>query len=184
MVVIFCTKCGATLDEEAVFCSSCGERVLINDDSTTPISEETDAARNLPNPEADRIANKLVCPTCRSTNLISVIKPVVSGGNSGLDACCGYALLGPLGLICGLHETKVDNQTHWICQQCGEQFRDSKELLSQMFNYGIACIIVGVILFRVLLYLESGFSWLVLIFGIGPIVIGIALTALWIKSKK
>lgn len=49
---MFCNKCGATLDEGTVFCSNCGKKVLVSDDSTTPILEETNVVMNLPDPGA------------------------------------------------------------------------------------------------------------------------------------
>jgi tellurium resistance protein TerD len=163
---VFCHKCGNQIDESSLFCDKCGTGI----NQADPL-----CASGINN------ANRLVCPKCGGSNLNSVIKPKVSGGNSASDACCGYALLGPLGLLCGLHKTNVDNQTFWICQDCGEQFRDAREASQQLFSYGIAFIVVGG--FMLWAQIESDLWWPLWIFGIGLVSFGIAFIALWKKSK-
>ena len=84
---------------------------------------------------ATNVVNRLRCQSCGGTNLHPITKTEtkVSGGGYGfLDGCCGYILLGPVGLLCGLcgkeAEAKSKNETYWACGDCGYQFRDENEL--------------------------------------------------------
>ena len=174
---MFCNKCGNNLNEDAVFCNKCGNKIKDEENLCSASVENNDTVGS-----STGATDTLICQKCGSRNLTVVIKSKVSGGNSASDACCGYAFLGPLGLLCGLHQTKVANQTFWVCQNCGDQFRDRKETLSELFNYAIAFIIVGVIM----LYIEISASfWEPLyIFGIILISVGIGLIALWNKARK
>lgn len=39
-----------------------------------------------------------------------------------MDSCCGFILLGPLGLLCGACDSGVTTHEFWICHDCGNQF--------------------------------------------------------------
>jgi hypothetical protein len=158
-------------------------RVAKNDDFNDVIEDFYDLE---PNVRIDKGDNK--CPKCKSTNLTPILEQDVnvSGGNSIFSAICGFIFFGPLGLLCGARKTKVEveNQTFWICHECGTKFRDIKEELSKIFGYGFVAVFVGVAMFILLMWLEGGFSLWALLFGIGPIIAGIGIFKYHSKMKK
>jgi len=55
------------------------------------------------------------CPRCGS--------PSVSLENKGYDVgsgCCGYALFGPIGMLCGMIDAY---NTHKVCLNCGKRWK-------------------------------------------------------------
>lgn len=69
--------------------------------------------------------SKKCCPVCGSTNLqVTTEKNTSGGGYNAADGCCGYMLLGPLGLLCGACGSKVKttNKTFFVCMDCGKKF--------------------------------------------------------------
>lgn len=64
------------------------------------------------------------CPKCGSEN-VNLIYNTSKRGFKGSDACCGYVLLGPLGLLCGaLGSGKKDTSEFWLCNNCGSRFQN------------------------------------------------------------
>lgn len=66
------------------------------------------------------------CPSCNGTNCNTVLETETHSSPFGFgDACCGYILLGPIGLLCGLcgasSETHTD--TYYKCNDCGKKFK-------------------------------------------------------------
>lgn len=65
------------------------------------------------------------CPKCGGNHLQVVNESNTSGGGfSASNGCCGYILLGPLGLLCGTcgSKTKTTNKTFFVCMDCGNKF--------------------------------------------------------------
>lgn len=61
------------------------------------------------------------CPRCRSERV--QFGTNTSGSNfSNGDACCGFILMGPLGLLCGFCGSDVKTEEFWVCQDCGCKF--------------------------------------------------------------
>ncbi len=54
--------------------------------------------------------DKIVCPKCGSTQVVADKK-----GVSGIKACCGALMVGPLGLLCGMHGK---NKIEMTCLKC------------------------------------------------------------------
>ena len=91
----FCPNCGAKLDPANNFCPNCG----------TP--------RSVP-------GNSVIkCPQCGSANIHFITS---QGGQrfDKSDACCGYLLCGPLGLLCGIKDQ--DTKTVRKCMNCNHEF--------------------------------------------------------------
>lgn len=69
---------------------------------------------------------RLRCPRCGGYNLIPISETVTHGKdfNTG-DACCGYLLCGPIGLLCGLtgKGKQFATNTYWLCSGCGNKFK-------------------------------------------------------------
>lgn len=71
-------------------------------------------------------ANTLRCPRCGSHDIMPVSEVSTKGKDfNASDACCGFLLLGPLGLLCGAtgkgKQTTTD--TYWMCKGCGNKFQ-------------------------------------------------------------
>lgn len=65
------------------------------------------------------------CPQCGSRNCSMVIDSKTKTTSFGLsDACCGYILLGPVGLLCGAcgRNSTTKTKTYWLCGNCGKKF--------------------------------------------------------------
>ena len=70
------------------------------------------------------------CPNCGSENchFVSNTETHEKGFNAG-NACCGYILGGPIGLLlCGLcgSEKRTKTREYWICNSCGNSFSQSE----------------------------------------------------------
>lgn len=67
------------------------------------------------------------CPRCGSTDIEVVTE--TNGTTKGFGAgkgCCGYIILGPIGLLCGLcgmGEGRTTTDTYRICRKCGARFK-------------------------------------------------------------
>ena len=61
------------------------------------------------------------CPKCGSEQCQFATR--TSGGNfSGEKGCCGYILLGPIGILCGALGNKETKEDFWVCTSCGHRF--------------------------------------------------------------
>jgi len=124
------------------------------------------------------------CIKCGSANVTPFNSANTKSGFSFLEACCGFILLGPLGVLCGMNsKIKTSNQTHWMCQVCGNQFRDPTELLkekrSNMMKGAIVMIVFGVIavLLTVVAWIDGSIVWWLGLIGIGLVAGGIGLVS-------
>lgn len=61
------------------------------------------------------------CPKCGSEK-IQFGSSTSGGGFSFSNSCCGYIMLGPLGLLCGACGSGTTTEEFWICQDCGNKF--------------------------------------------------------------
>lgn len=68
----------------------------------------------------------LRCSRCGSTDLVPITETSTHGKNfKAGDACCGYLLCGPLGLLCGAtgKGKQSTSTTYWLCKNCGNKFK-------------------------------------------------------------
>ena len=63
------------------------------------------------------------CPHCGSEH-IQFATNTYGGGGSISKSCCGYILLGPLGILCGMCNSGTKTEEFWICHNCGNRFSD------------------------------------------------------------
>lgn len=61
------------------------------------------------------------CPYCGSEDVQFATRSY-GGGGSVSRSCCGYLILGPLGILCGLCNSGVQTEEFWVCHSCGEHF--------------------------------------------------------------
>lgn len=66
------------------------------------------------------------CSRCGSENC-QVINETTSKGKdvSASKGCCGYMLLGPIGLLCGVcgKGKQLKNNNYWVCNNCGNKWK-------------------------------------------------------------
>lgn len=66
------------------------------------------------------------CPKCGKQNChyVATSKTKVTGFSGG-NACCGFLLMGPMGLLCGMcgMGSETTNNEYWICNDCGQKFQ-------------------------------------------------------------
>lgn len=66
------------------------------------------------------------CPACGSSDLTTISETYTTGEDfNSLDACCGYLLCGPIGLLCGVDGKGKQQRTenYWVCKNCGNKFK-------------------------------------------------------------
>ena len=67
----------------------------------------------------------MICPKCGSENTQFATNTSGGGYDAG-NGCCGYMLLGPLGLLCGACGSKTETEEFWVCNNCGHKFSDNE----------------------------------------------------------
>ncbi len=86
------------------------------DSSAEPVNEAAVVSR----------PSKICCRRCGSYDLTTVSEISTQGRDfKADDACCGYLLCGPLGLLCGAmgKGKQTTSTTYWLCRSCGNKFR-------------------------------------------------------------
>ena len=111
--VKYCPDCGSQNDLENNFCVSCGKK-LVKETAQEEFSQNNQT--NNTGPKRDLI----VCPKCGSTNIHFVTTQASQNFDAG-DACCGYALCGAPGLLCGVKK-KTESKTVRKCMSCNHEF--------------------------------------------------------------
>ena len=97
---VFCHKCGTKNSANSVVCKHCGAK--------------------LHKENADNHKDEVRCPKCGSNNVEFVTYQASSNFDKG-DACCGYLVCGPIGLLAGAKE-KTPAKTVRKCKSCGHEF--------------------------------------------------------------
>lgn len=80
----------------------------------------------LPNGISANAIPQLTCPRCGGTNCMPVVESSTTGKDFSVGkGCCGYALLGPFGLLCGAcgDGKQSTSTTYWMCTKCGNKFQ-------------------------------------------------------------
>ena len=95
---VFCHKCGTKNLKSHLYCESCGTQLH----------------------SSDCLEDVVRCPKCGSSNVEFVTYQASSNFDKG-DACCGYLLCGPIGLLFGAKD-KTEAKTVRKCKKCGHEF--------------------------------------------------------------
>jgi hypothetical protein len=72
-------------------------------------------------------ASLVHCPKCGGTHCRMITKTKTDSTPFGFgDACCGWILFGPIGILCGLcgASSSTETKTYWVCDDCGKKFSD------------------------------------------------------------
>jgi DNA-directed RNA polymerase subunit M/transcription elongation factor TFIIS len=111
-----CIYCGRENPKDNRYCAYCGEELNSSSyhQNDGPDVEVMDEA-----PESTSFNNNIKCPNCGSEKIY--LRTRESGGFDTSNACCGYILLGPLGLLCGLASDR-ESITVRKCKNCGHEF--------------------------------------------------------------
>lgn len=110
-----CIFCGRNNPNENQYCAFCGEALNNNDyDHSEPEVEVMDET-----PHNHQNNQTIRCPRCDSERIF--LRTTERGGFDTSNACCGYILLGPLGLLCGLASDR-ETTTVRKCKNCGYEF--------------------------------------------------------------
>lgn len=142
-----------------MFCQKCGTKVQSKGGVNKTADDINRTAGEIHNIAPDTSNKSVFCPKCRSKDVLplSETETEVSGGGYGVGSgCCGWILLGPIGLLCGLcgRETKVNSKTRhfWICKSCEHKFRNAederaeeKALATSGFAISVIILIAGII---------------------------------------
>ncbi len=125
----FCQNCGASLTDNAEFCTSCGTK--------------TGAAQSVMNTPNTR---KMHCPQCRSHNIAPINESSVTGG-----------LTTHHGGISSTHFSN-QQRAFWMCADCGAKFRSIPSLeeeIKKSKSTPIVMTIFAIIGFILTLYLGT-----------------------------
>jgi len=113
--VKYCPSCGSQNDLENNFCVSCGKKLI-----KEPVQQEASQNNQTININTGSQRDLIVCPKCGSTN-IHFVTTQASQNFDAKDACCGYALCGTPGLLCGVKD-KTESKTVRKCMSCNHEF--------------------------------------------------------------
>ncbi len=95
--------------------------------TTEPLpSDSADAPHVTTSPTLDKGESGVRCPRCGSFNLVPISEASTKGKNFKVcDACCGWLLCGPIGLLCGAtgKGKQLTTTTYWLCHGCGNKFK-------------------------------------------------------------
>ena len=77
-------------------------------------------------PVVNNVSNGFCCHKCGSNNIVPITEVETKGRDfKADDACCGFLLCGPIGLLCGAlgKGKQTISTTYWICKNCGNKFK-------------------------------------------------------------
>jgi DNA-directed RNA polymerase subunit M/transcription elongation factor TFIIS len=115
-----CVYCGRENENNNKYCKYCGEEFdeqTYQSDGYTEV--EPEVIYNEPNINEEKSKGPIKCPKCGSQEIFLLTRE--SNGFDASNACCGYIILGPLGLLCGLSGDK-ESMTARKCKNCGYEF--------------------------------------------------------------
>lgn len=130
---MFCRYCGKEIPDAASFCTYCGrsqtvEKINIQD---SKLEEQKKVCYdNIKDDTQEKAVSEknrgksIKCPKCGSNNIQFATRTHGSLFSTS-DSCCGFLLLGPLGLLCGLCGSDVSTDEFWVCRDCGKKFTEA-----------------------------------------------------------
>jgi hypothetical protein len=137
------------------------------DEAWQLVCNQSDLVIEAPPDSPPELGGRPYCPSCKSQDLfpISESEVNVSGGGYGFGrGCCGWILLGPIGLLLGFCGRKVKSETKtrqfWYCKSCGYKFRDPYDEANEKWQEKVFAM--GVIAYGscLLLFAPAILDWL------------------------
>ena len=104
---MFCKFCGSTLDDNALFCEKCGKKVIREENTNTPSTENS------------------AHPAGNTGNLFQTPASATYG------YCCPECGNEQLQIINGMNVTTTTSNNSFICEKCGCKFRNPKDLIQE-----------------------------------------------------
>ncbi len=95
----------------------------ISDKNNAIIVNLSDVQQDIQNENKN---SQLKCPKCGVANCTPITETTTSGKNFSVGkGFCGYVLLGPLGILCGVcgQDKQTNSTTYWMCHNCGNKFQ-------------------------------------------------------------
>ena len=140
---MYCSKCGAANPDQSKFCSDCGAQLVVASPiaPVPPVAPVSHAAT----PEASRPRvpqGKLCCPNCGSTQL--TVTTDRDWGAAALGGIAGAAVGGVVSGAIGV-ASNLQQQTFFVCTDCGHRFRSPQELENEAKIYGKRSILVSIV---------------------------------------
>ena len=90
---------------------------------------------------------EVYCPKCKSRNLcLSVEKEKVVFYAKSISFRRGFGILI---VLFGFFRKNTVDKTYWSCQDCGDKFREEKDLIKERLRQFIACFYVGIPVFLI-----------------------------------
>lgn len=115
-----CVYCGRDNYNNDKYCKYCGEEL---DNQDYQSSEQPDVEAEVmdaePKKQHNHYKSPVRCPKCGSPEIFLMTRE--SNGFDAPNACCGYIIFGPLGLLCGLSGER-ESLTTRKCKNCGYEF--------------------------------------------------------------
>ena len=88
------------------------------------VVEYADGKYHTANYDANAESGGIKCPACGSTDLTTITESHTTGRDfNSSDACCGYLLCGPLGLLMRVKGKQQHTDAFWVCKNCGNKFK-------------------------------------------------------------
>lgn len=159
----YCTKCGVEVLEGSAFCSACGNKM----------TAEAAAPMEQTQPENLRQRKKMHCPVCKSRNISPTTEATSHQGMS-------YRVTKRIS-VGGANTT---NKNYWMCADCGNKFRNIKELETEGRKLKKAILpLFGALTAVFLLFLLIAPElWVMVLFPL--LVFGCATLGLWLTLRK
>lgn len=171
---MYCRQCGSQIADDSKFCSQCGAVF-----SNTPSSRHLGTERN----------SRICCPMCGNKNLHVTTDrdwgAAVLGGVTG-------TVIGGLGSGALNAASNLQQQTFFVCHNCGHRFRRPEELAREAQLYGkrskginIACVIlIALCVILMSVGIKTNFIVITVLFGFLAAILILCIVFMRAKANK
>lgn len=125
-VVELKTKFGASGEYEVKYADNRPHIPVGINAVTEPVCDVSVSEHKIDKSSSAKQSTGLHCPHCGSHDIMPVSEVSTKGKDfKAGDACCGFMLLGPIGLLCGAtgKGKQTTTTTYWMCKGCGNKFK-------------------------------------------------------------
>lgn len=155
--MIYCKKCGKEIADDSEFCPHCGAA-----QSAQPINQVGSGKM------------KLHCPRCKGRTLAPIVETIGSDG-------AGYQVSRNI----AVGSSKNYNRTYWMCQDCGNKFRNIDELEQETKRFQIFIKVFTVLAIAFILLLLAAAETIFMPFAMFALLLCISMALyMLIMAKK